>query len=148
MNKNIRVFAEGIQHYFEKLTNELIDVEKPVLIQQINPYILDYTGVIGISGSHKGSIFFSSTRSLLVELLSALQIDELGEEQIMDLVGDVSNTVSGNSRRELGAKFTLSPPVILKGKGEDMKVSQIEEVYLIALSWKGHKANLIVSLEE
>jgi len=29
-----------------------------------------------------------------------------------------------------------------------MKVSQIEEVYLIALSWKGHKANLIVSLEE
>jgi chemotaxis protein CheX len=148
MNKNIRVFAEGIERYFEKLTNELARTEKPVLIQEINPHISDYTGVIGISGSHKGSIFFSSTRGLSLELLSDLQIDDVDEEKIMDLVGDVSNTVSGNARRELGAKFTLSPPVILKGKGEDMKVSQIEEVYLIALSWKGHKANLIVSLEE
>lgn len=147
MNKNLRVFAEGIQRYFEKLTNEPAVTNKPVLIKEVNPHVLDYTGVIGISGSHKGSIFFSSTRGLLVELLSALQIDNVNEEKIMDLVGEVSNTISGNARRELGAKFTLSPPVILKGKGEDMKVSQIEEVYSIALSWKGHNANLIVSLE-
>ena len=148
MNKDLSVFSKGIQHYFEKLTSELIIVEQPLLIQEINPHISDYTGVIGISGSHKGSVFFSSTRGLLLELLLALQIDGIEEDIIMDLVGEVSNTVSGNARRQLGAKFTVSPPVILKGKGEDMKVSQIEEIYLIALNWKGHKANLIVSLEE
>ena len=148
MNKNIRVFIEGTQHYFKKLTGESIVAKKPLLIKEINQYVLDYTGVIGISGSHKGSIFFSSTKGLLEDLLLALEVTGINEENIMDLVGEVSNTISGNARFELGAKFMVSPPVILKGKGEEMKVSQIEEIYLVCLTWKGHKANLIVSLEE
>ncbi|MFT6101884.1 MAG: chemotaxis protein CheX, partial [Candidatus Endobugula sp.] len=113
MNKNSRVLIDGTQHYFKKLTGESIVAKKPLLIEEINQYILDYTGVIGISGSHKGSIFFSSTKGLLVDLLSALKMTEIDEEQIMDLVGDVSNTISGNARCELGAKFMVSPPVIL-----------------------------------
>jgi chemotaxis protein CheX len=147
MNKNLRVLIEGTQHYFKKLTGEAITVDKPQLIREINQHILDYTGVIGISGSHQGSIFFSSTKGLLEELLLALKITDDDENQIMDLVGDVSNTISGNARCELGAKFMVSPPVILKGKGEEMKVSHIEEIYMIPLLWKGHKAHLIISLE-
>jgi chemotaxis protein CheX len=148
MDKNLRVFIEGTQHYFKKLTGESIVAEKPLPIREINQYILDYTGVIGISGSHRGSIFFSSTKGLLEELLLALKMTNVDEEQIMDVVGDISNTISGNARCELGAKFMVSPPVILKGKGEEMKVPQIEGVYVISLAWNGHSANLIVSLEE
>lgn len=148
MSKNIQVFVEGIEHYFAKLTNEPAITQKPVLIDDITQYIYDYTGVIGISGSHQGAIFFSSSKGLLAELLTALEITGINEVKKMDLVGEVSNTISGNARSKLGGKFMVSPPVILKGKSEKMQVPHIEENYVIAIAWKGHKANLIVSLEK
>jgi len=85
---------------------------------------------------------------MLRQLLAAIGILESGEDKMMDLVGEVSNTVSGNARRTFGDQFMLSTPIVLKGKSDSVKVSKVEEVYVIPIVWRQHQANLIISLEE
>ncbi|EGG94094.1 hypothetical protein IMCC1989_305 [gamma proteobacterium IMCC1989] len=145
---NLKMFVEGTSHYFETVTQKPAVIGAPFLIKDINKYLSDYTGVIGISGNYKGSVFFTAPQSMLRQLLAAIGILESGEDKMMDLVGEVSNTVSGNARRTFGDQFMLSTPIVLKGKSDSVKVSKVEEVYVIPIVWRQHQANLIISLEE
>ena len=66
----------------------------------------------------------------------------------MDLVGEVSNTISGNARMKFGEQFMLSVPVVIQGKSQAVKISNVAQTYVIPLSWKNFKANLIINLQE
>ena len=66
----------------------------------------------------------------------------------MDLVGEISNTISGNARREFGEQFMLSVPIVLKGKSDDIGVMQTANIYMIPIVWRRFKANLIINLGE
>jgi chemotaxis protein CheX len=147
-DNNLKMFVEGTSHYFETVTQKPAVIGAPFLIKDINKYLSDYTGVIGISGDYKGSVFFTAPQSMLRQLLAAIGILESSEDKMMDLVGEVSNTVSGNARRTFGDKFMLSTPIVLKGKSDSVKVSKVEEVYVIPVVWRQYQANLIISLEE
>ncbi|MGS2717945.1 chemotaxis protein CheX [Eionea flava] len=144
---SLAMFVEGISHYFETITEKPAVIGAPFLVKDINEYLSDYTGVIGISGNYKGSVFFTASQSLLRQLLSVLGILEATEDKMMDLVGEVSNTISGNARRTFGDQFMLSTPIVLKGKSDSVKVAKVEEVYVIPLVWRQHQANLIINLE-
>ena len=145
---SLKMFVEGASHYFETVTQKPAVIGAPFLIKDINKYLSDYTGVIGISGNYKGSVFFTAPHSLLRQLLAAIGILASDESKIMDLVGEVSNTISGNARRTFGDQFMLSTPVVLKGKSESVKVTKVEEVYVIPIVWRQHQASLIINLEE
>ena len=62
----------------------------------------------------KGSVFFSASTILLTNLISQIGIITTQEEKLMDLVGEVSNTIAGNARREFGDQFLLSVPIVFK----------------------------------
>lgn len=144
---SLAMFVEGTSHYFETITETPAVIGAPFLVKDINEYLSDYTGVIGISGNYKGSVFFTASQSLLHQLLSVLGISEATEDKVMDLVGEVSNTISGNARRTFGDQFMLSTPIVLKGKSESVKVAKVEEIYVIPLTWRQYQANLIINLE-
>ncbi len=146
-DQNLAVFVDGISHYFSTLSDRPAVIGAPFLIQNINDYLLDYTGIIGISGNHKGSVFFSAPKTMLVHLLSALGVISTQEDKLMDLVGELSNTISGNARREFGDEFMLSVPIVLKGKSDAVKISKVVEIYVIPVLWLNLKANLIINLE-
>lgn len=146
-DENLKLFVEGSSHYFETISQKPASIGAPFLIKDINKYLYDYTGIIGISGNYKGSVFFSAPKNMLIQLLSALRILEVDEGKMMDLVGEVSNTISGNTRREFGDQFMLSTPVILKGKSEDVKEAKVEKVYVIPIVWRNNQANLIINIE-
>jgi len=145
--ENLKLFVEGSSHYFETVSQNPATIGAPFLIKDINKYLFDYTGIIGISGNHKGSVFFSAPKNMLIQLLSALSILEVDEDKLMDLVGEVSNIISGNTRREFGDQFMLSTPVVLKGKSDDLKTTNVEKIYVIPIVWRQHQANLIINLE-
>jgi len=104
--------------------------------------------VIGITGNHKGSVFFSTTRRLAVHLLSDMGVMTTRDEKLLDLVGEVCNTVSGNARREFGDQFMLSTPVMIQGKSENVRVTDIASIYVIPIVWRDLNANLIINLNE
>lgn len=146
-NENLKVFVDGVTNYFETVSNESANVGTPFLISDINKYLMDFTGIIGISGNQKGSVFFTAPRPLLVHLLNDLGILSTLDDKLMDLVGEVSNTVSGNARRQFGDQFLLSVPVVLKGTSDDIAIARSVEIYVIPIVWRHLKSNLIINLE-
>ena len=147
-SENLTVFVDGIANFFKTVTQTSASVGTPFLIQDINEYLHDFTGVIGITGNHKGSVFFSTTRRLAVHLLSDMGVMTTRDEKLLDLVGEVCNTVSGNARREFGQEFMLSTPVMLQGKSENVRVTDIASIYVIPIVWRDLNANLIINLNE
>ena len=147
-SENLTVFVDGIANFFKTVTQTSATVGTPFLIQDINEYLYDFTGVIGITGNHKGSVFFSTTRRLAVHLLSDMGVMTTRDEKLLDLVGEVCNTVSGNARREFGDQFMLSTPVMIQGKSENVRVTDIASIYVIPIVWRDLNANLIINLNE
>jgi len=145
---NIRVFVDAVSLYFEKLGDRPVVVGAPFLIQNINDYLLDFTGIIGISGNHKGSVFFTAPETMLNRVLQRLGVLGNDDAKLMDLAGEISNTISGNARREFGSEFMLSVPIVLKGKSEETRVSRVAEIIVIPINWQNMKGNIIVNLTE
>ncbi|MFT6390331.1 MAG: chemotaxis protein CheX [Cellvibrionaceae bacterium] len=146
-DESLKMFVECSSLYFQTITDKPAVVGAPFLIKDINKYLYDYTGIIGISGSYKGSVFFSTSNSMLVQILSAFGILSTDEGKVMDLVGEACNTIAGNARREFGDQFMLSTPIVLKGKSESVKVTKVEQIYIIPITWRQHQANLIINIE-
>jgi len=144
--QNLEVFVDGLTNYFDKTTSSEAKVGTPFLIQDINSYLSDYTGIIGISGNYKGSVFFTAPELMITKLISEIGVLTTQEEKLMDLVGEISNTISGNARSVFGNQFMLSTPVVLKGKGEDLRVSNVADIYVIPVVWKTMSAQLIINL--
>jgi len=145
--ENLEVFVDGVENYFQTVSDKPASIGAPFLIQSINEYLSDFTGVIGISGDKKGSVFFSAPRSMLVHLMTALGVLTTQPDKLMDLVGEVSNTIAGNARREFGEQFLLSVPVVIQGRCDDVRISDVAQIYVIPIIWRGEKASIIINLE-
>lgn len=146
--QNLAVFVEGAANYFKTVTDIDATIGTPFLIKDVNDYLLDYTGIIGISGNYKGSVFVSAPTNMLTKLIAQIGILTSQEDKLMDLVGEVSNTISGNARREFGDKFMLSTPIVLKGKSDNVRISDVVDIYVIPIIWRSAKANVIINLSE
>ena len=146
--QSLTVFVDGLTNYFNTVSSDKAKVSTPFLIQDINEYLFDFTGIIGISGNHKGSIFFTAPRIMMVKLISEVSAQTTKDEKLLDLVGEVSNTLSGNARREFGDQFMLSTPITFLGKGQQMRVSDISNIYVVPVVWQNMKAHLIINLNE
>lgn len=145
---DLAVFVDGISKYFASTTGSEATVGTPFLTKEVNTYISDFTGVIGISGSRKGSIFFSAPQRMLVHVLSGMGLISTKESKLLDLVGEISNTVSGNARSSFGENFNISVPIAIQGKPEKMQVSEVANIYVIPIEWQKQCAHLIVNLQE
>ena len=49
---------------------------------------------------------------MLTVLLMRMQETDTSDANIMDLVGEVANTISGNARRDFGRNFIISVPTM------------------------------------
>ena len=145
---NLNVFIDGIANYFSSTTGIDAEVGTPFLAKDVNEYIYDYTGIIGISGNKKGSIFFSAPSRMVSHVLQGMGLISTQEDKLMDLVGEICNTVSGNARRDFGEDFNITVPITIKGKPEGIAVSEVANIFVIPIEWNRVRANLIVNLED
>lgn len=81
----------------------------------------DVSGVIGITGTIRGSLALSFSASSILKIVSNM----LGEEinslngDIRDAVGEITNMVSGAARKrieEMGFSLSASIPTVVSGK--------------------------------
>jgi chemotaxis protein CheX len=142
----IRTFIEGATSYFEISAQQSASVGSPYLVTDGNPGAYDYTGIIGISGTRKGIVYFSAPRGMLAVLLMRMNETDTSDENIMDLVGEVANTISGNARRDFGRSFIISVPTIVAHDVEKI-TAPYSKSYVIPINWRKHSAKLVVCLE-
>ena len=71
----------------------------------------------------------------------------MDEQGIIDMAGELSNTIAGNARESFGSRFMISVPIVIKGAAEDIFVQVAPPVYVIPVTWKSHSCYLAIGLE-
>jgi chemotaxis protein CheX len=144
---DLHFFIDSTVNYFEEVTNEKATAGIPY-IKDDEPVVLEYTGIIGISGKRKGSIYVTTSETMLSTIAQViLGIDKVGKEDIKDLVGEIANTISGNVRQAYGSDFMISVPVVVEGKAKDIKLPDNIQSFVIPITWKNFNSFLVVCLE-
>ncbi len=100
---------------------------KPYLKPEDNQQALGViSAVIELSGESKGSIAVSFSKNCILDVASQMFGDQYTElnEEVIDIVGELVNMISGEARRELaklGFHFSAGIPITFKGEGHEMK---------------------------
>ena len=136
-----------VTHYFNQFNGEDLVVDTPYLLENQQPKVYDYTGVIGISGVQKGVVYFTATSELLSRILDSMGEPDRCEENFVDLAGEVANTIAGNARTEFGASFHISVPFVFKGAPQSIILPKDERSFIIPVTWYGQIGEIVVYLQ-
>ena len=146
--QKLKIFIDGVTRYFSYTTNNDLKIGTPYLVPNTEPMAMDYTGIIGISGSNKGCVYFTAPQAMLKHLMLGLGEKDISTSNMIDLVGEVANTLSGNARKELGKDFMISVPVVVSGVPSAIHLPQKLRSYVIPVSWRAYNAAVVVCLQE
>ena len=142
----IRVFVDGVINFYTTIDSRPVKVGTPYLIQSLPESISEFTGMIGIAGRYSGNIIFTAPKSMLLHLLIRYGETRTDSSLLLDLVGEIANTISGNAREKFGADFELTPPIVSRGRIADIKTAPGLQTYCIPIVWEKRTANLIVAI--
>lgn len=146
----IQVFIDGVERFFNEFNDMSIDIGAPYLIENNNPKARDFTGIIGISGEYKGCVYFTAPRIMLNHILMMYggSVGDTNKESMLDLVGEIANTVSGNARSKYGKNFIISVPLVLEGAPSDIYLPKELRSYVIPITWNKYKADVVICLQK
>lgn len=150
----VRFFMWAVCNFFQKQSSEPPHIDPPYIFSEFEHD--EYTGIIGISGSQKGAIYFTMGKEMLDEAIKMnygkdftpdLNEDEL-EHLRSDFAGEITNTISGNVRNYLGEDFLISVPVVVKAKKTALSLAKNVTGIVFPIEWNNYRSHLIVGLEQ
>ena len=140
------VFINSVEHYFKQICGKAPEFGPPYILD--DAMILQrYTGVISVSGKYRGSVYFTTEAELLNGLLEYIGDPRRDEDTLADCVGEVTNTISGNFRRDYGSQFIISTPRIQRSSGRTFHAAADTTTYVVPVNWLDYEAQLIVTLQ-
>ena len=144
----MKVFVQSTANYFQAVAKGGAVVGTPYLRDDDEDVALDFSAVIGISGTYKGAIYYTAPREKMQALLPLIGETESDDHVCADLVGEITNTISGNAREKLGAGFMISSPFIFEGRPKDVRTANGAPCYVLPVSWNTHCSRVLVTLEK
>ncbi len=144
--KDLGVFIDSLTNYFKQMGAEP-DVGVPY-IKGDEAVVLDFTGLIGISGARKGCVYVSCPRTMLAKFVEIL-LDEKDapEASIRDMAGEMANTIAGNVREKFGSEFMISVPVVISGSPVNVDFPLKVPTYVIPVNWGEYQSFLVVGIQ-
>ena len=147
LESEVGVFVTGVLHYFGTTVQQAAQCGTPHLALSERPEVSDYTGVVRITGKRVGLVAFTAPKSMLSVMLMRMQETDMSHENLCDLVGEITNTLSGNARRDFGQQFQISVPSIIAGRDSILDYPQASRPIVIPIEWRNYHARLIVCLQ-
>jgi chemotaxis protein CheX len=143
--KDIEIFIEAIGGYFKQITKEAASVGVAYLAKNAFP-MNDYTGMIKVSADYEGALYFSAPSAMLRHLLTVMKEPNQSDENLLDAVGEVANTISGNARKYFGENMVISIPEKIAHLPENLDHQARPYAYVIIIKWKHYSGSLIVDI--
>ncbi|HEY9210506.1 chemotaxis protein CheX [Methylotenera sp. G11] len=143
--KDIEIFIEAIGGYFKQITKEAASVGVAYLAKNAFP-MNDYTGMIKVSADYEGALYFSAPSAMLRHLLTVMKEPNQSDENLLDAVGEIANTISGNARKYFGENMVISIPEKIAHLPENLDHQARPYAYVIIIKWKHYSASLIVDI--
>jgi chemotaxis protein CheX len=153
--QDLQVFTSCVKNYFLEFDpSGSIDFSHPIVISgnrttSITSYILNYTGAISISGVYNGAIYVSMGEKMLGNLVRLiLGSEEVSRDDLVDMTGEIVNTIAGNARKELGADFNISIPFVISGDTISIDLPKmIAPIYILPCNWNDQIFHLFLGLD-
>lgn len=148
--EKIQAFVDVVKNYFAQFSQDELVVDTPYLMEEA-PSLYNYTGVIGISGVMSGVVYITASKELLHVLLQDMQESDISDAMFQDLVGEIANTIAGNVRRDFGAEFNISVPIVFKGAPQSVIIPQNDQdkrAFVIPILWKRQVGEIVVFLSD
>ena len=106
----------------------------------------DFNGIVTFSGRFSGQVIVSLPATALRELLLMQQETDLSEDNLLDAVGEIANTLAGNARQALGSDLEISVPVTQRGRaGRPARARR--HPCVIAFRWNTYPGLVCVDLD-
>lgn len=144
--EDLKVFIDVTMNYFEKISGDQAEMEEPFISFDVPP-VLDYTGLIRVSGKGEGVFYVTTQQSMLMQLLKEIGEMDTSEEIMRDFVGEIATTLSGNVRRVFGEHFKISIPETVGGTQVDMPELPFAN-FVVPIRWKSFQPYLVLGLNE
>lgn len=143
----LRHFVESCLDYFVNATGVKASIGIPYVNNGEKDILLEYTGIIGISGERKGGIYVTCGLQFITDLIpKVIGTTDNSPAMIKDMVGELANTISGNATKAFGRNFHISVPIILEGVPKSLTLPIDTPTYVIPVEWESHKLFLIVGI--
>ena len=142
-----RVFVDSVTNYFAQLTGMAAEIRTAYLANTHPPHF-EYTGLIEVSGQFRGSVYFSATSMMAAKLLLAMRENDTSSNNLLDIVGEVANTIAGNARKHYGAGLEISTPVTTFANKNAIEHTTRARPFAIELKWQQSEAVVVVDLED
>lgn len=146
--EKIQTFVDVVKHYFDQFSGDELVVDTPYLSTEQEPHVYDFTGVIGISGVMRGVVYVTASKELLQVVLRDMNESNLDDDMLVDLVGEIANTISGNARSEFGSEFHISTPFVFKGSPQNVFLPKDSRAFIIPIVWQQKVGEIVVALEK
>ncbi len=142
----LKLLVDSVRTYFQVVTKQEPQITSAFLgTGDINGH--DYNGIVTFSGSYNGHVIVSMPPALLKELLLMQGENDLSENNLLDAVGEIANTLAGNARKTLGSGLQISVPMKLHG-ASGIKARVRKHPYVITLRWNHQPAMVCVDMEK
>ena len=141
----LKLFVDSVRRYFQVITKQEPQITSAFLgTGDVDGH--DFNGIVTFSGSYNGHVMVSMPQQLLRELLLLQGETDLSENNLLDAVGEIANTLGGNARKTLGTGLQISVPVKLHGSS-GVKARVRKHPYVITLRWNHQPAMVCVDME-
>lgn len=148
-DSDITALIQSTSNYFETLAAARPEFGIPYNLDttsQKHP-LLDYSGHIGLTGTHKGGLVITCERKLIESLVIAVLGGPLtNDEDVIPMIAEMANTIAGNLGTHYGEGFDISVPTVVIGGPDAFKFLLAEPTIVIPFSWQGSAGNLIIGL--
>jgi chemotaxis protein CheX len=142
----LKLFVDSVRHYFKVVTRQEPQITSAFLgTGEIDGY--DLNGIVTFSGAYNGHVIVSMPPQLVRELLVLQGETDLSENNLLDAVGEIANTLGGNARKALGSGLQISVPVKLLGSS-GVKARVRKHPCIITLRWNRQPAMVCVDMEK
>jgi len=142
----LKLFVDSVRRYFQVVTKQEPQITSAFLgTSDVDGH--DFNGIVTFSGTYNGHVMVSMPPQLLKELLLLQGETDLSENNLLDAVGEIANTLGGNARKTLGAGLNISVPVKLHGSS-GIRARVRKHPYVITLRWNHQPAMVCVDMEK
>jgi len=146
LEQRLKTFVDVTVHYFGKVTSEEAQIEAPQ-IDFGDRELSDYTGIIQVSGPARGLVYMTAPANMLGSLLRAMGEEDQRPNLMADLVGEMTNNISSNARRDFGSSFEVSVPKVIR-RGEDFPFEAPQVAFVLPIQWREFLCHLVIAIEE
>ncbi len=145
----VNPFLESLLNVLSTMASTKLKPGKPALKRSEVAYG-DVSGLIGLVGPEtKGSLSISFEESLALEIMQRMLGENPGKinEEVTDMVGEITNMVTGGAKLLLGQKgydFNMATPIIVAGKNHT--ISHLSDGAKIMIPFTSDDGNAMIEI--